>query len=322
MAVGFSYIIFIILLAATGASLLAEKLWIFDLFSHFVPIYFMLALATFAIFFATGRKLPAFICFILAVVHGYTMMPLFVVDRPEYKGEQEGLLKEASIVPITILQYNVNHKNQDIVDTVEWILRRREDFDVIMLFEVTDSWQKVLQRLGKEYPYNYSQPMRGHRGVAIFSRLTRSSFERRIVEGADNYYVVMRAMAKGGKRLVLYGVHPPPPLSRESASVRNDVLMEAANELDKETFEYKILVGDFNLTRYSPWFKKVKEVSGLHDSFDGFGLKRTWPAWLPSPLGLTIDNLLVSYRVNVTDKWIGPAHGSDHLPVVTTVTVK
>jgi len=76
-----------------------------------------------------------------------------------------------------------------------------------------------------------------------------------------------------------------------------------------------ILLGDLNITSWSPHFQDLLESSGLRDSRLGWGIQPTWPAnpWL---LRIPIDHALVSRDVRVIARRTGPAIYSDHRPIV------
>jgi endonuclease/exonuclease/phosphatase family metal-dependent hydrolase len=51
------------------------------------------------------------------------------------------------------------------------------------------------------------------------------------------------------------------------------------------------------------------------------GLQWSWPVGL-WPLALPIDHCLVSEKVEVVDRWMGPDVGSDHYPLVVDVRLR
>jgi endonuclease/exonuclease/phosphatase (EEP) superfamily protein YafD len=82
-----------------------------------------------------------------------------------------------------------------------------------------------------------------------------------------------------------------------------------------------IVLGDLNTTSWSPYFRDLLADSGLADTRRGFGVLGSWPD-LPSPLRIPIDHCLVSDKVAVHDRRIGPPVGSDHRGVIVDLTVK
>jgi endonuclease/exonuclease/phosphatase (EEP) superfamily protein YafD len=76
-----------------------------------------------------------------------------------------------------------------------------------------------------------------------------------------------------------------------------------------------IVAGDFNLTPWSEYFRDALSAAGLQDAALGFGIARSWPAQF-APVGMRIDHCLLSPHWRSVSADVGPALGSDHLPLV------
>src|SRR5882672_4483676 len=98
----------------------------------------------------------------------------------------------------------------------------------------------------------------------------------------------------------------PPPCGHEIAS---------CSSLRKCYGEPVIVVGDFNLTPYSPYNDDFLQASGLTDCSQGRALQPTWPVWFP-PLWMTIDRCFVTAGIAVAGYRVGPSLGSDHNSLV------
>jgi hypothetical protein len=66
-----------------------------------------------------------------------------------------------------------------------------------------------------------------------------------------------------------------------------------------------ILLGDLNVTPWSPHFRQLLQQTGL-------------PAQVP-PLRIPLDHCLVSPAFQVIERRVGPRLGSDHLPLIVTL---
>ena len=127
----------------------------------------------------------------------------------------------------------------------------------------------------------------------------------------------------GGRERVpftLVATHPPPPLTGELASARNRQLEALASWLQETEAPHRILVGDLNLTPWSPWFGRLLDSTGMRNAQTGQGRAGTYPAYgLPPFLALPIDHTLVSSNVRVSARLVKPGarFGSDHNAVVT-----
>ena len=76
-----------------------------------------------------------------------------------------------------------------------------------------------------------------------------------------------------------------------------------------------IILGDFNSTPWSQIFRTFQRQSGLSLARQGWGLKPTWPAWLPPFLQIPIDCGLHSPSLTPAKYQVGPNLGSDHRPI-------
>jgi endonuclease/exonuclease/phosphatase (EEP) superfamily protein YafD len=81
-----------------------------------------------------------------------------------------------------------------------------------------------------------------------------------------------------------------------------------------------VLLGDLNLTPWSPRFRDLLDDAGLRDASMQLPFEPTWRAPLPF-LGLAIDHVLTSPGLAVTCSRIGADVGSDHLPVIADIGI-
>jgi endonuclease/exonuclease/phosphatase (EEP) superfamily protein YafD len=83
----------------------------------------------------------------------------------------------------------------------------------------------------------------------------------------------------------------------------------------------KVLIGDFNLSPWSPFFPPLLKQAGLVNARDGFGILPTWPTFFV-PAMIPLDHCLVSPEARVTNIETGPDIGSDHLPLIIDLLVR
>jgi endonuclease/exonuclease/phosphatase (EEP) superfamily protein YafD len=72
---------------------------------------------------------------------------------------------------------------------------------------------------------------------------------------------------------------------------------------------------------WSSYYSSLEEKSGLNNARKGFGVLPTWPANMPF-INIPIDHCLVSKEFNVENAEIGSDIGSDHYPLVISVSFK
>jgi endonuclease/exonuclease/phosphatase (EEP) superfamily protein YafD len=82
-----------------------------------------------------------------------------------------------------------------------------------------------------------------------------------------------------------------------------------------------VVVGDLNVTPFSPAFAALLGEGRLRDSLVGQGLQSSWLSrWLP--FGLTLDHVLVGRGIEVLSRARGQQFGSDHSPIVIDIRVQ
>jgi endonuclease/exonuclease/phosphatase (EEP) superfamily protein YafD len=73
-----------------------------------------------------------------------------------------------------------------------------------------------------------------------------------------------------------------------------------------------VLAGDLNTSPWSQSFRAVRVATGLVPAGT---LTPSWPAWPLALPQVALDHIFVSQELAVAASGIGPAVGSDHLPV-------
>lgn len=210
----------------------------------------------------------------------------------------------------SVLQLNLNSTNRDVNRVVDTVKKTKADF---LAFEEVDDWwsQQLLQKLS-EYPHHVFHPRPDNFGIAMFSRLPVENVKIEEI-GATKLPSITGRLQAAGKWISFVITHPVPPLGMEYAGLRNEQ-MEALAEYVSRTKETSILVGDLNVTPWSPYFARLLKNSGLHDSRSSYGLQPSWPVQLPL-LYIPIDHVIISSDLAVCTRQTLPAVGSDHLPV-------
>jgi endonuclease/exonuclease/phosphatase family metal-dependent hydrolase len=117
-----------------------------------------------------------------------------------------------------------------------------------------------------------------------------------------------------GREVRVFSVHTTWPVAPASAGRRNEQLARLAEQARAVTLPL-VVVGDLNVTPFSPHFQQLLADGGLRSAADGFGWQPTWPTFMP-PAGIQIDHALVNSRVAVEHFAQGSGTGSDHLPIV------
>jgi endonuclease/exonuclease/phosphatase (EEP) superfamily protein YafD len=219
---------------------------------------------------------------------------------------------------LTIMQLNVNIRNQDPRRVVEWVIA--EDPDIAVLIEVTPAWSTPMAALRARYPHvMVGMPPDGS-GIAVFAKGPSPSLRLESLGDVWCPAIVLDFPGTPGPSpLALIATHLRSPVTPADAVARNRQLGALVRRIAAEPALQKIVVGDLNITRWSPLFAQLTTTAGVRDGQEGFGLGGSWPSPFGRWLGIPIDQTLVSPGIRVVGRTVGPNLGSDHLPVTTTV---
>lgn len=114
--------------------------------------------------------------------------------------------------------------------------------------------------------------------------------------------------------------HPLPPIGARNFGHRNRHLSLLAERIRKTQRDNPsrsmILVGDLNLTPWSPLLEDFLASTGLRNSAAGQGLRPTWYRWSAFPFGLVLDHGLHSGNLHCDRRAILEGNGSDHRALV------
>jgi endonuclease/exonuclease/phosphatase (EEP) superfamily protein YafD len=125
----------------------------------------------------------------------------------------------------------------------------------------------------------------------------------------------MRAVARlrSGDEVVLYVVHPPPPLP-DSPSYGRDAELVLTGEEVHQRAQPAIVVGDLNDVAWSYTAKLFQRVSDMVDPRVGRGMFATFHAEHPLAR-YPLDHVFHTREFTLEQLRRGPYIGSDHFPI-------
>lgn len=217
---------------------------------------------------------------------------------------------------LTLLHANVYSGNDDYAGLLELV--RDEAPDMVFLQEVTQQWIDGSRALLPDYPYSYLEPRAGNFGIALYSRIPLQSV-RHVDSPPFGYPSIVAQIAVGDATLTLISTHPTIPLGSSLYKARNEQLGFIA-KLVAAIDGRKVLLGDLNASVWDAQLERLQSDSGLVNARLGFGILPTWPTFLPFAM-IPIDHVLVSDGVGVIDIHTARSIGSDHLPLVVTISL-
>ena len=298
-AVALSVLLAVTTILAQGA----RWLWALDLLSHFPLQTAVGALGLAVVLLGLRRPKAALLPAAVLAVNVALLLPVYwPVRQPTCSGPV--------IRAVSANVLRSNHRHEDVVGYV-----RSVDPEIFLAMEVDTKWLVALGPLHEAYPYRIEQPGAGAFGIALFSRVPIEEGEV-VVSAVSGAPMIRATLVFGERRLSFLGVHPLPPVKSGTAALRNGQLYEIA-ALARSVPAPCVLMGDLNVTPWSPHFRDLLVDSGLRDARQGLGIQPSWPEFrgMASFLQIPIDHTLVSEDVEVVARRLGPNVGSDHLPV-------
>ena len=282
--------------------------WPLDLAAHCaLPCALALAGAALVLLLVLRMK-SALLFAAIAVVPGARLWPL-------YAPRDHAAATGAPLLRAAIVNAFANNPTPERVRA--WLVET--DADVFAVLEYTPAHQRALASLRARWPHLVEHAIASPFGIALFSKhpLRDVSLEPL---GASSHQAIFATIDLDGHAIALAAVHPPPPMSRDYATMR-DLALEQLGTRMQRLNGARIVLGDLNATRWTQQLTRACDAAGLRDSAEGHGYQGSWPVALPRWLRIPIDHVLVSLDLVVTRRELGPDVGSDHLPVVAEISI-
>jgi endonuclease/exonuclease/phosphatase (EEP) superfamily protein YafD len=188
--------------------------------------------------------------------------------------------------------------------------------DIIVVSEYTPAWESALAVLDSTYPYRIGKSRLDPWGLAVLSKLPFVSAEILDLGVKDSVHAHV-VMNLDDTPVDIYAVHLMVPTTRDKAEVRNRQLAALAEGMSL-TKNPRMLVGDMNITPFSPFFDDFLGATGLVDTRRPFGFHITWPT-TAVPVWIPIDHCLADPSIPIVSVRQGPQIGSDHFPLEITL---
>ncbi len=217
----------------------------------------------------------------------------------------------------TLLSANVKMENRDAQSFLALVAKRNPD--VVFAIETDTWWIEQLQPLREKYPYVIEHPQDNYYGMSLYSRLPLQNTEIKYIVYQNVPSIRTVLQLKSGDKVLLYEVHPRPPLPENSVSAADKELIKIANLVQAENLPV-VVAGDFNDVPWSFTLGKFQAISQLRDVRVGRGLYNTYDAHSPI-LRLPIDQIYVSPGIGLASFDRSMAFSSDHFALVATFVV-
>jgi endonuclease/exonuclease/phosphatase (EEP) superfamily protein YafD len=288
--------------AGTLASFLGSQWWVLECLAHFRPHWAVVSLLVVAYSLTIRRPLVGLIGLACLMANVVPLAPYLFARSGEH-----GLSR-------TVRVMNANLHGDDAVLPRLRALLAKEQPDILLLTEVPPGLSSSPTSLFPEYPHTVFD-RRGAFEVVVLSRWTLNQvhLDRRLVQ-LPILSAELCDPANPNACLTLVGLHGARPFGR-TVRWRDTQLDRAAQVAAARKDQPVLLMGDLNLTPWSPVFARLRDTGNLRDGSIARGLTTTWNAhflWL----GVLIHHILINQKIAVLESRVAEDIGSDHRPVV------
>lgn len=280
---------------------LAKYWWGFELFTHY-SLHFFWASTILALLLLRRRMWKTLLLSTVIIsIHLSQIIPYYQAPVPtDAKGPE-----------IKMFSSNFLVTNNDF-ETIKTVIAKEKP-DTVLILEADYGWREQKKMFEADYPYITISEKNGSFGIVMASKYP-VEYNHFTLAG---YEALEATLDVNGSPLRILGVHPFPPSRSDLAELRNQQYTELITKINSSDLP-TVVMGDFNSSPWSPWFKKLMSETGLKDADLGFGVINTWNAHIPF-LKIPIDHDLVSPAIEVKDFHKTEDIGSDHYPIVATI---
>jgi len=299
--------------STTLVTLFAQHHWLADLLANLRIQQCLVLLAV--VFTCLMFRKWAWFAMVLAclVVH----LPSFRSVLPELSN------RRPSTELLKITTANVLTQNQRHRDILTDILSR--DPDVFVILELSQSLAETLEsEVSSTYPHSIVRPMDGANfGIGLYSR--HPIVDADVFALNTEIESIAATIQLHGNPCRVIATHPLPPIGARGFRLRNEHLQQLGakirNAIENSPETPIVLVGDLNLTPWSPHFAMFEIDSGLRRAFNRPSVTPTWYQYPFFPCGLMLDHVMISDKLTCKSHLVGPDIGSDHRSVTVGIAI-
>lgn len=293
--------------------LFSDRFWLFDFLSYYVFQYFWICIALVLCFLAIRSTRWTIFAAGLCIYFGSWLAPLWISSSQE---------QPTSGKTLKVMQANINFENHNPSIMLKYIESFTPQMDIIVLIEVSNKWQPVINQLQEQYPYHRTKYDESPFGIALFSRYPADIQVISIGKYKSPAIIANITVTDQDQSFTVFAIHPAPPISVELRDDRDLYLNELIAHI-RSTNGPIMVVGDFNFTPWSHLARSFSNTTKLVDARLGFGVLNTHSLmkWWDL-IGVPIDLTYVSSAIFVAEYERGIDIESDHLPIISTITLQ
>ncbi|MEZ5940896.1 MAG: endonuclease/exonuclease/phosphatase family protein [Planctomycetaceae bacterium] len=286
-------------IAGVVGNMTSQFWWVSDLTTHFQWQATCYSCAVLVIALLGRNRVVAVVVFVAFLWHGSFVAPMY------WGGHR--LPPKTPTAQFKAMTFNVyaGKRDPELVDA----LIQQELPDVLCVEELTTYWHAHIK---EHFAHHVAIPTDGAFGGGIYSPHEVTDVKEIYLSDQNTSLQATLQHPEGPITVIV--VHCFPCVSAEGTRLRNKQIKAIQEHVS--TVEGPVLVmGDFNS---SPWTAPMRSLianTQLHSSLRGAGPQCSWPAGnllLRTP----IDHVFGSPELEFRNRRVGPASGSDHLPVI------
>ena len=259
------------------------------------------------------RRLTAWLLPLIALPGLLNMAPFYLPSD----------VQSATTPELKIGQLNIRYHNPHAARIFASLVE--DDFDLLAISEIADHRVGELAQLSAHYPYSLgSNSLQGYsQGHVLLSKWPLQNAIIHDLGYAGGKIIEARlALPHLDEPVRILALHPGAPRSNQLWRMRNATLSFVADLVADSDLAHQIVVGDLNVSPWSPVFKRLLKRAELINTGVGFGYHPTWAQFNQNAVsrwlsGAYIDHCLTTTAFALRGKQTRVVPGSDHLLVIT-----
>lgn len=289
---------FVCLCAA--ATLFARYFWVADIIANLRVQLILGLLGTIVILLFLRRWRMVLVVTAVTIWQASWLISAFQSSHGSMpsSGQPNALVPADQSPHLQVFLANVLTRNQQHGRITSQI--RAADPDVIVIVELSAKLNATINsEFGDSHKYAIAEPQDdGNFGIGLWSRLPLT--DASIFHLNSQWFPSIEAESEvNSRRILVFATHPIPPMGSRNFVQRNQHLSLLAKRIQQrhndEPERSTLLLGDLNLTPWSPLFNDLLKSSDLENSAAGRGLQPTWYCGNSFPFGLVLDHALHSH---------------------------
>ena len=306
----------ILVLALTASWWVSRDFWLADVVNLFRPLVLLLALAVVAL--GVGGRAVG----VMVLSVGLALANVYLLLQPGF-ATPSALPSGSRAPPVTAASFDVV-SDDSLPDFTTWVKDKKTRPDIVAVQNLTNPWRTRISQITDVYPYSASaihqQPTVKEDILSRYPIL-----DALVYRPAGGRTAVHATLLIDGAPVQVFVIDPNKATGQARWAERNQYLGLVAQWVSAQAAgKPTLMLGDWNITPWSPFYGDVFEQSGLQRADTGVLPPATHTlARLPVPLlGLNDDHMAVSRRVAVEGCTPGPDLGSDHLPLICQLHIR